>query len=473
MDTSRAPSLNTGEDEILRLLADYVCDPIVFGEETMRTAQLCLLDALSCAILALQYSACTKLLGPIIPSIVCENGTRVPGTDFVLDPVTAAFNIGTMIRWLDYNDTWLAREWGHPSDNLGGILAVGDYLDRNETVMHMRDILVALVKVYEIQGVLALENSFNEIGFDHVIFVKVATAALATKMLGGTREQVVTALSQAWIDTGPLRTYRHAPNTGSRKSWAAGDATARGVQLALWTLRGEGGYPQALGAKKWGVYDAWLRGKELVLARPLGSYVVDHILFKVSFPAEFHAQTAVEAAIALYPQVKERWEEIEKIVIHTHTAAKRIIDKQGPLNNPADRDHCMQYMVAVALLFGELRAEDYEAGRAQDPRIDRLREKISLIETPDYSRDYLDPDKRAIPNALTVYFSGGEVLGPKEVLYPLGHVKRRQEALPLLRSKCAENLRTHFSAEKVAEIFSLVEGSSFPEIRVSEFLALF
>ncbi len=458
-------------DPAIEKIADYTAHYEPESKETFDTASLCLADTIGCGILALQYPACTKLLGPIIPETIVPNGVPIPGTNFVLDPIRAAFNIGTMIRWLDYNDTWLAAEWGHPSDNLGGILAVADYLDRNGERIIIKDVLTAMIKAHEIQGILALENSFNRIGFDHVILVKVATAAVATKLLGGDKKQIQDALSQAWIDAGPLRTYRHAPNTGSRKSWAAGDATSRGVQLAWMTMQGEKGYQTPLTAKQWGFYDVLREGKPFGFRRELGSYVMENILFKISFPAEFHAQTAVEAAIALHPEVKEKWDHIEKIDIVTHESAMRIIDKTGPLNNPADRDHCLQYMVAIGLLFGELNADHYEDETALDPLIDALREKMDVRENPNYSRDYLDPDKRSIANAITIYFKDGSSIGPVEVEYPIGHRRRREEGIPLLYEKCALNLETHYKKAAAEELMQLFQDpETLQSMRVSELL---
>lgn len=447
-------------DDVMVAIADYVLRPLQARDEDFQTARACLADSLGCAILALQFQECTKLLGPIVPDTQVPNGSRVPGTDFVLDPILAAFNIGTMIRWLDYNDTWLAAEWAHPSDNLGGILAIADYVSRvnqstGKPALTILDVLLAMIQAYEIQGVLAIENSFNRIGFDHVIFVKVATAAVVAKMLGGTRQHVLDAISNAWIDVGPLRTYRHAPNTGSRKSWAAGDATRRGVMLAWMSLQGETGYPTALTAKRWGLNDVLLKDKPLTLSRPLALYVIDNILFKISFPAEFHAQTAVEAAIHLYPKIKDRIEKISSIEIQTHESAIRIIDKQGPLHNPADRDHCLQYMVAIALLNGTLTAEHYSDSAAQDPRIDQLRKKMTVTENKQFSVDYLEPEKRSIANGLTIRFQDGSVLGPIVIEYPIGHRKRRKEGIPLLFRKFSANLKTQFPVDRVNELEAL------------------
>src|SRR3954449_4716402 len=389
-------------DQVLTDIADYVTKYRVTSAEAYETARYCLMDTLGCGLEALEYPACTKLLGPIVPGTVVPNGARVPGTQFQLDPVQAAFNIGAMIRWLDFNDTWLAAEWGHPSDNLGGILATADWVSRNSLnkPFVMKDVLTGMIKAHEIQGVIALENSFNRVGLDHVVLVKVASTAVVANMLGCTYDQVVNAVSQAWVDGQSLRTYRHAPNTGSRKSWAAGDATSRAVRLALIAKTGEMGYPSVLTAKGWGFYDVLFKGKEFKFQRKFGSYVMENVLFKISFPAEFHAQTAVEAAMQLHPAVKNRIEDIKKITIRTHEAAIRIIDKKGPLNNPADRDHCIQYMVAVPILFGRLTAEDYEDKVAKDPRIDKLRAKFVCVENKKFTRDYHDPSKRSIANAL-------------------------------------------------------------------------
>jgi 2-methylcitrate dehydratase len=461
-------------DEAIQIIADYAFNKKIKSNEAYNTARACFVDAIGCAILALNFPECTKLLGPVVPGTVVPNGSRVPGTDYVLDPICAAFNIGAMIRWLDYNDTWLAKEWAHPSDNLGGILAVGDYMSRRSAPLKIRDILTAMIKAYEIQGVLALENSFNRIGFDHVIFVKVATTAVAAQMLGGTLEQIEAAISNAWIDTGSLRTYRHAPNTGSRKSWAAGDATSRGVQLAMMSLKGEMGYPTALSAPKWGLYDALFKGQPFIFQRPLDSYVMENILFKVSFPAEFHAQTAVEAAIALHPMIKNKLDEIEKIEVETHESAVRIIDKKGVLNNPADRDHCLQYMIAIGLIFGKLKAENYEDETASDERIDVLRDKMHVVENKQYSLDYLDPEKRSISNKITILLKDGTQFGPVEVEYPIGHRKRREEGLPLLYEKLENNLKSHYNHDKVEELMAILKDSEkLDNLTVWEFMDLF
>jgi 2-methylcitrate dehydratase len=441
-------------DRLLADIADYVLAFRAEGAEARETARLCLMDTLGCGMLALQYPACTKLLGPVVPGAELKDGARVPGTNFELDPVAAAFNIGAMIRWLDFNDTWLAAEWGHPSDNLGGILAAADWQTRRSggRKLAMGDVLTAMIQAHEIQGVLALENSFNQVGLDHVLLVRIASTAVVTRLLGGTREQIINAVSNAWIDGGALRAYRHAPNTGSRKSWAAGDATSRAVRHALIALKDEMGYPSALTAKTWGFQDVLFKGKPVTLARPLGSYVMENVLFKISFPAEFHAQTAVECAMTLHPQVRDRLDDIERILIETQEAGVRIIDKTGPLANPADRDHCIQYMVAVPLVFGRLTADDYEDKVAADPRIDALRTKMEVRENPQFSRDYLDPDKRAIGNAVQVFFRGGTKTERIAVDYPVGHRRRRAEGIPLLLRKFEQSLSTGFSTEQASRI---------------------
>jgi 2-methylcitrate dehydratase len=441
-------------DQLLIDIAEYCLSGAIDSTEAYDTARLCLMDSLGCAMLALNFPACTRLLGPVVPGATLKPGVRIPGTSFELEPVQAAFNIGAMIRWLDFNDTFLAAEWGHPSYNLGAILACADYLARTpnpeiQNSISIHDLLTWMIKAHEIQGVLSLTNSFNRVGLDHVILVRIASTAVATAMLGGTRDHVINAISNAWLDGGALRTYRHAPNTGSRKSWAAGDATSRGVRLALIALTGEMGYPAALSARTWGFYDVLFKGQRFAISRPLGSYVMENVLFKVSFPAEFHAQTAVECAIALHPMVKDRLGEIQRIVIETQQAAMRIIDKTGPLDNPADRDHCIQYMTAIALVHGNLTAEHYEDAAARDPRIDALRQKMQVIENPSYTRDYLDPDKRSIPNAVQVFFSDGTATPRVEIEYPIGHRSRRVEAVPLLWEKFKSALQTRFDAHRI------------------------
>src|SRR5450432_842151 len=439
-------------DGILTAIADYALRFEINSSLAYETAAYCLMDTLACGFQALKYPACTKLMGPVVPGATLTNGARVPGTAYELDPINAAFNIGAMIRWLDFNDTWLAAEWGHPSDNLGGILAVADYLSRSGKAVSVRDVLTGMIKAHEIQGVLALENSFNRVGLDHVLLVRVASTAVATVMLGGSREQVINAISNAWIDGGALRTYRHAPNTGSRKSWAAGDATSRAVWHALMALRGEMGYPSAMSAKTWGFCDVLNKGKSISLPQPLGCYVMENVLFKISFPAEFHAQTAVEAAMTLHPQVAARLDEIERVVIETQEPGVRIIDKTGPLNNPADRDHCIQYMVAVPLIFGRLGASDYEDAVAADPRIDALRARMQVVENRDFTRDYYDPAKRYIGNAIQLFFRDGSSSQRVAVDYPIGHRLRRAEGLPLLRAKFEAAVRGHFGDEQAGQI---------------------
>ncbi|HEX9673057.1 MAG TPA: bifunctional 2-methylcitrate dehydratase/aconitate hydratase [Burkholderiales bacterium] len=466
-------------DKVLTDIADYVAGHRIESEEAYNTARLCLMDTLGCGLEALEYPACTKLLGPIVPGAVVPNGARVPGTPWQLDPVTAAFNIGAMIRWLDFNDTWLAAEWGHPSDNLGGILATADWLSRTRLAqgskpLVVRDVLTAMIKAHEIQGVMALENSFNRVGLDHVVLVKIASTAVVTHMLGGTRDEIVNALSNACVDGQSLRTYRHAPNTGSRKSWAAGDATSRAVRLALMALKGEMGYPSALTAKTWGFYDVLFKGQPFKLARPYGAYVMENVLFKISYPAEFHAQTAVEAAIRLHPQVKDRLDVIKRVVITTHESAIRIIDKRGPLSNPADRDHCIQYMAAVGLIKGSLTAADYEDAAAADPRIDRLRSKMTCVEKKQWSRDYLDPAKRSIANALQVYFTDGSRTDQVAVEYPLGHRRRRREGVPQLEAKFRVNLARRFPPKQQQAILALcLDARRLAQTPVNEFVDLF
>ncbi|MGH8763523.1 MAG: bifunctional 2-methylcitrate dehydratase/aconitate hydratase [Nitrosospira sp.] len=452
--SSHTSNIRPQPDQVLRGIADYVVNHKTYSDPAYDTARHCLMDSLGCAMEALTYPACARLLGPLVSGTTVPNGAKIPGTRFQLDPMQAAFNIGTMIRWLDFNDTWLAAEWGHPSDNLGGILAVADWCARNAVAvgkkpLTMRDVLSAMIKAHEIQGCLALENSFNKVGLDHVVLVKVASVAVVTHLLGGSRDQIVDALSQAWVDGQSLRTYRHAPNTGSRKSWAAGDATSRAVWLALITLKGEMGYPSALTAKTWGFYDALFKGQPFSFQKPIeqwGSYVMENVLFKISFPAEFHSQTAAECAMQLHPRVREQIDEIDKIVIRTHEAAIRIIDKKGPLHNPADRDHCIQYIVAVSLIFGRLTAADYEDTVAGDPRIDRLRDKIICVEDPQFTRDYHDPEKRSIANGITVEFKDGSKLDEVVVEYPIGHKFRRGEGIPLLEEKFRTNLARRFPA---------------------------
>jgi 2-methylcitrate dehydratase len=466
-------------DQVLKDIANYVCDYEINSAEAYDTARNCLIDTLGCGLLALRFPECTKLLGPLVQGTIVPNGARVPGTQFTLDPVKAAWDIGCIIRWLDYNDTWLAAEWGHPSDNLGAILAVADYLSQSNIAagkapLLMRDVLSAMIKAHEIQGVLALENSFNRVGLCHVLLVRVASTAIATHMLGGTKDQVIDALSQAWLDGSSLRTYRHSPNAGPRKSWAAGDATSRAVRLADLTLRGEIGYPSVLTAPTWGFYDVSFKGKPFEFTMDYGTYVMENILFKISFPAEFHSQTAAEAAVRLHPEVKDRLSDIEKIVIHTHESAIRIISKVGPLNNPADRDHCLQYMTAVPLIFGNLIAENYEDSfHEKNPMIDELRKKMEIIENKDYTREYLEADKRSIANSLQIFFKDGSSTQCIEINYPVGHRRRREEGIPLLEDKFKANLATRFPAKRCKQIFALCKDQAkLEQTPVNEFMDL-
>ncbi|MGD9386611.1 MAG: bifunctional 2-methylcitrate dehydratase/aconitate hydratase [Gammaproteobacteria bacterium] len=465
-------------DRALVDIAEYVDGYEIDSAAALETARYCLMDTLACGFQALDYSACTKLLGPVVPGATLPGGARVPGTAWELDPVQAAFNTGAMVRWLDFNDTWLAAEWGHPSDNLGAILAVADYLSRQraaegEEPLRMRAVLEAMVKAHEVQGVIALENSFNRVGLDHVLLVRIASTAVATQMLGGTREQIINAVSNAWIDGGALRTYRHAPNTGSRKSWAAGDATSRGVRHALIALTGEMGYPSALTAPRWGFQDVLFRGKDLAFSQAYGTYVMENVLFKISYPAEFHAQTAVEAAMTLHPEVRHRLDEIREVVIETQEPGARIIDKTGPLDNPADRDHCIQYMTAIPLIFGRLVAADYEDDVARDPRVDALREKMTVRENDRFTRDYYDPEKRYIGNAVQVFFADGSSTERVEVEYPIGHRKRRAEGIPVLVRKFEHSLRDKLSDRQFKALKSLCsDQQKLEHTPVDEFVAL-
>ena len=477
-----AKASNHEFDQEIIDIVDYVRDYVITSDIAYEIAWNCLLDTLGCGLEALEYEACRKLLGPIVPQTKVENGVRVPGTNFELDPVQGAFNIGTMIRWLDFNDTWLAAEWGHPSDNLGAILATADWISRNISTnglksLKMRDVLTAMIKAHEIQGCIALENSFNKVGLDHVVLVKVASTAVVAQMLGLTREQQLNAVSLAWVDGQSLRTYRHFPNAGSRKSWAAGDATSRAVRLALIAQTGEMGYPTVLTAKTWGFYDVSFNGKPFTFQRPYGSYVMENILFKISYPAEFHSQTAVEAAMTLNNKLQNLGKsasDIKKVTIRTHEACIRIIDKSGPLNNPADRDHCIQYMVAVPLIFGHLTARDYEDDIATDPRIDALRSKIVCIEDPQYTADYHDPSKRSIANALTIELNDGTIIDEVVVEYPIGHARRRKAGIPLLVAKFRTNLARVFSETEQAAIAKVSLNRDVLEaMPVVDYLSLF
>ena len=475
--SSSVSNIRPQPDRLVVDIAEYAATYVPQSAEALETARYCLMDTLGCGLLALRYPECTKLLGPVVPGATMAGGARIPGTAWQLEPVHAAFNIGAMNRWLDFNDTWLAAEWGHPSDNLGGILALADHLSRSKRIpLTLGDVLCAMIKAHEIQGVLALENSFNRVGLDHVLLVRVATAAVCAAMLGANKAQMISAVTNAWTDGGALRLYRHAPNTGPRKSWAAGDATSRGVRLALMALQGEMGYPSSLTAKEWGFYDVLFRGKEFTLGRPFGSYVMENVLFKISFPAEFHAQTAVECAISLHQQVNTRLQEIEKVTITTQESAIRIIDKTGPLNNPADRDHCIQYMTAIGLIYGDLNADHYEDKTAQDPRIDALRAKMVCVEDPQYSKDYLDPEKRSIANAVQVFFKDGSSTDKVAVEYPVGHRRRRAEGLPLLVEKFRSNLASRLPTAQCREIMTLCQDAdrlqATPVDRFMDFFAL-
>jgi 2-methylcitrate dehydratase len=469
-------------DTVLVDIVDYVLNHRLESDLALETARNCLIDTLGCGLEALSYPACTKLLGPVVPGTTVPNGAKVPGTSFQLDPVQAAFNIGAMIRWLDFNDTWLAAEWGHPSDNLGGILATADWLSRTaiangKAPLVMKDVLIAMIKAHEIQGCIALENSFNKVGLDHVLLVKLASTAVVGQLLGLTRDELINAVSQAFVDGHALRTYRHAPNTGSRKSWAAGDATSRAVRLALIAKTGEMGYPSVLTAKTWGFYDVLFKGQPFSFQRPYGSYVMENVLFKISFPAEFHAQTAAEAAMTLHEQLRasgRRVEDIVKITIRTHEAAIRIIDKKGPLNNPADRDHCIQYMIAVPLIFGRLTAADYEDDIARDPRIDALRSKMECVEDPQFTKHYHDPDKRSIANALTIEFTDGSKFDEVVVEYPIGHMRRRAEGIPLLVEKFRTNLARRFPAKQQQAILDVsLDQARLEALPVNKYVDLY
>jgi len=461
-------------------IANYVADYVIDSAEAYETARNMLLDSLATSMLAMKFPDCVKHLGPIVPGAVLPGGSRVPGTSHELDPVQAAFAIGTQIRWLDFNDTWLAAEWGHPSDNLGAILAVADYLSRKavregRSPLTVRDVLTWAIKAHEIQGCYALKNSFNRVGLDHVILVRLASTAVCTAMLGGTREQIVTAISHSWIDNGVLRTYRHAPNTGPRKSWAAGDACRRAVLHALNAVeKNVVGYPSALSAKTWGFYDIAFKGREFEFERPFGSYVMENVLFKISFPAEFHAQTAVECAMQLHAQVAGRLQEVERIEIETQEAGVRIIDKTGPLANYADRDHCIQYMVAVPLIFGRLVADDYNDDIAADPRIDALRGKMTVSENPRFTRDYFDPDKRYIGNSLQVFFADGSSTEKVSIDFPIGHRRRREEGIPVLLKKFEAAISAQLPAGNVEKILRASrDASAFERMPINELMDLF
>ena len=466
-------------DKVIQDIVDYVLHfDVTQSAEAMETARYCWMDTIGCGLYALNYPACTKMLGPIVPGAQMPVGARVPGMSYELDPVRAAWNIGAMVRWLDYNDTWLAAEWGHPSDNLGAILALADYqsrlrMARGEPSLTMKEVIVAMIKAHEVQGVIALENSFNRVGLDHVLLVRIASAAVAAQMLGCTRDETLNAVSHAWLDGSALRTYRHAPNTGSRKSWAAGDASARGLFLALMAERGEMGYPSAITAKGWGFQDVQFKGNTLSFSQGYATYVMENILFKIAYPAEFHAQTAVEAALALHEAVRDRLHDIDKIVIQTQESGDRIINKTGPLDNPADRDHCIQYMVAIALIFGRLTAEDYEDAVAKDPRVDALRERMEVVEEARFTREYLEPDKRAIGNAVQVFFKDGSASENVIIDYPVGHRRRRSEGIPLLKEKFERYLRGRIAQKNADRVLAICgDQATFEATTVDEMMAL-
>jgi|TARA_B110000914_G_C15509392_1_gene469986 2-methylcitrate dehydratase len=466
-------------DAVIVEIADYVTNFKIESDLALDTARNCLIDTIGCGLLALTFPACTKMLGPLVEGTSVPFGVRVPGTNFKLDPIKGAFDIGCIIRWLDYNDTWLAAEWGHPSDNLGAILAVTDFISQQNIAegkdpLTMKTVLESMIMTHEIQGILALKNSFNKVGLDHVVLVKVASTALVTKLMGGTKQQIMDAVTHAWVDGQSLRTYRHAPNAGSRKSWAAGDATSRAVRLAMITLSGEMGYPGVLSAPVWGFEDVSFKGQKLSLPQPFATYVMENVLFKISFPAEFHAQTAVEAAVTLHPEVKDRLEDITSIEITTHDSAIRIISKVGNLNNPADRDHCLQYMVAIGLLKGNLIAEDYEDDVAADPRVDALREKMVISEDERYSTEYHEADKRSIANKIQIHFNDGSSTEAIEVEYPIGHKRRREEGIPVLEQKFMSNLKITFDANKCDEIYALcTDQEALENTSVTDFQELF
>jgi 2-methylcitrate dehydratase len=475
--SSHVAKSNQPYDQVIIDIVDYALNFEIKSPVAYETAWNCFMDTIGCGLESLEYEACTKLLGPVVPGLTVANGVKVPGTNHVLDPVQGAFNIGAMIRWLDFNDTWLAAEWGHPSDNLGGILATADWLSRTTSKKFtIKDVLTAMIKAHEIQGCIAIENSFNKVGLDHVILVKVASTAVVSQMMGLTRDQVLAAVSLAWVDGQSLRTYRHFPNAGSRKSWAAGDATSRAVRLALIAQTGEMGYPSALTAKTWGFYDVSFKGQPFKFQREYGTYVMENVLFKISFPAEFHSQTGVEAAMTIYHQMQaagKTSDDIKKVTIRTHEACIRIIDKKGPLNNPADRDHCIQYMTAVPFIFGRLTARDYEDDIASDPRIDALREKIVCVEDTGYTADYHDPEKRSIANAVTVEFNDGTVFDEVAVEYPVGHARRRVEGIPLLIEKYKINLARIYDKDKQSKIIELcLDYDKLAATPVNEFMDL-
>ena len=479
MSSTVETNIRQDPDELLVKIADYALEFSIDSSEAYSTARYCLMDTLGCGLLALNFPDCKKLLGPYVEGTVVPNGVRVPGTNHVLDPVKGAWDIGAIIRWLDFNDTWLAAEWGHPSDNLGGILSAADYISQQNLAigknpLTMKQVLEAMIKAHEIQGIIALENSFNRVGLDHVILVKLASTAVISSLFGLSKDQTIDALSQVFVDGQSLRTYRHSPNAGPRKSWAAGDATSRALQLVLLTLKGQIGYPSAITAPTWGFKDVLFKGKDLIINQNFSSYVMENVLFKISFPAEFHAQTAVEAAVTLHSEIKDKLEDVEKIIITTHESAIRIISKEGKLNNPADRDHCIQYMTAIGLLKGGLIAEDYEDDVAQDPRIDELRAKMHVVECDRYTKEYLEADKRSIANSLQIFYKDGSSSEIIEVEYPIGHRRRREEGIPVLISKFERNLKTQFSSDRSKLISKICSNQeNLEKSSVLDFMSLF
>ena len=475
---ARASNLRPEPDKVLADIADYADRYRVGSKLARETARLCLIDSLSCAFEALGYPACTKLLGPVVAGTIVPHGARVPGTTYVLDPVAATFNLGALVRWLDFNDAFYGETVIHPSDTISAVLMTADHLSRarvacGKAPLAMRDVLESTVKAYEIMGELALENGFGAVGLDHTILVKIAVTAVVTKLLGGTREEIVNAVSNAWIDGHALATFRRRPNTGSRKSWAAGDAASRGVWLALQAVKGEMGYPSALTARTWGFYDALFDGRRFRFQRPYTSYVIENVLFKIPYPTAFHGQSGVEAAIKLHPLVKDRLDDIRRVEVRCHNSTMVILDKTGPLHNPADRDHCMQYMMAVGMIYGTMTAEHYEDHVAADPRIDALRAKMKLAESRQYEREYHDPARRTNANSIQVFFKDGTKTPLSEVLYPLGHRRRRNEAIPVLMGKFEASVVRVFAPKRRDAILAACRDPQRLEAQpVNEFIDL-
>lgn len=476
---SAATNTRPSPDKVLVQIADYVDRYPVKSALALETARLALIDTLGCGLEALSYPGCTNLLGPLVPGTLVPNGARVPGTPHVLDPERATFNLGVMNRWLDWNDAFYGATVLHPSDSFAGLLAVADWLSRTRVAegrkpLVMRVVLEAAVKTYEIMGGLALENGFTAVGLDHTLLIKVATAPVVTKLLGGNHEEIVNALSQAWVDGHPLAIFRRKPNTGPRKSWAAGDAASRGVRLALMAVKGEIGCPSALTAKTWGFYPVLFDGKPFRFQRPFGTYVIENTLFKIPYPTAFHGQTGVEAAIKLHPLVKDRLDDIKRVEVRCHNSTMVILDKSGPLHNFADRDHCMQYMMAIGMVFGTMTAEHYYDLIAADPRIDKLRAKMHLAESKQYEREYHDPAMRTNANSIQVHFKDGSKTPLSEVLYPLGHRKRRKEGMPVLAAKFETAVgRVFASKRRDAIVSACLEQKRLEEMPVNEFMDLF